>query len=66
MEQQPPVDTAYVVAGHVGAMFGKIDRHAQHRRTVQTADEAVHHAARDQLQVVDAGQHHRIDEALPG
>ena len=62
--EQAPVDAAHVVAGHVGAVLGEIDRHAEHRRAVQAADEAVDHAARDQFEVVDPGQHRRIDEAF--
>ena len=29
--KQPPVDATHIVAGHVGAMFGKVHRHAEHR-----------------------------------
>ena len=45
-------------------MLGEIHRHAEHRRLVEAADETVDDTARNQLQVVDAGQHHRVDEAL--
>jgi hypothetical protein len=53
--ERPPVDAAYVIAGHVAAVLGKIHRHAEHRRAMQAADKAVDDAARDQFQVIDTG-----------
>ena len=63
---QPPVHAADVVARHVAAVLGEIDRRAEVRRLVQAVDEAVAHRARDELQVPDACEHHGIHEARAG
>ena len=60
---EAPVDAADVVAGDVAAMLGKVDRGAEERRPVQPVDEALHHRAREQLEVADPRQDRRVDEA---
>ena len=64
--EQPPVDAADVVARRVAAVLGEVHRRAEVRRAVQAVDEAVDHRARHQLEVADAGEHHRVDEARTG
>ena len=63
---QPPVHPPDVVAGHVAAMLGEIDRGAEVRRLVQAVDEAVGDHARHELQVPDAREHRGIHEARAG
>ena len=40
-----PVDAAYVVSRHVGAVLGEIYRHAEHMRSMQSTDEAIDYGA---------------------
>jgi hypothetical protein len=47
-------------------MFREVDRRAEVRRAVHAVDEALHHVARDQLEVADPRQDCRIDEASAG
>jgi hypothetical protein len=47
-------------------MLGEVHRRAEIRRLVQAVDEAVGHGARDELQVPDARQHHRVHEPRAG
>ena len=63
---QPPVHPADVVAGHVAAVLGEVDRGAEVRRLVQPVDEAVDDRARHELQVPDAREHNGIHEAGAG
>ena len=63
---QPPVHAADVVARHVAAMLGEVDRRAEVRRLVQAVDEAVDDRARHELQVPDAREHRGIHEPRAG
>ena len=60
--EQPPVDAADVVAGHVAAVLGEVDRRAEVRRAMQAVDEAVDDRAREQFEVADPRENLRIDE----
>ena len=61
--EEAPVDAADVVARHVGAVLGEVDGAAEVGRAVQAAQEALHHRAREQLEVADPGQDLRVEEA---
>ena len=63
---QPPVDAPDVVAGHVAAMLGEVDRRAEVRRPVQAVDEAIDDRPREQLEVLDAREDLRVDEPGAG
>ena len=63
---QPPVDATDVVARNVAPMLGEIHRRAEVRRAVDAVDEPVDDCARDELEVADAREHHRIDETGTG
>ena len=63
---QLPVHAADVVARHVAAMLGEVDRRAEVRRLVHAVDEAVDDRARHELQVPDAREHRGIHEARAG
>ena len=58
-----PIDVAQIVAGRVGAILGEFLAESEVGRTMQARDKAVHHGLGDQVQVRDAGQERRIDEA---
>ncbi len=58
-----PVDAPNVVARHVRSMLREIDRQTQIRRAVKAVDEAVHHGAGQQLEVVDPRQHLGLQKA---
>ena len=63
---QPPVDATDVVARHVAAVLGEVDRRAEVRRAVQPVDEAVDDRPRQQIQVADPREHLRVDEPGAG
>ena len=50
---QLPVDAADVVARHVAAVLGEVDRRAEVRRAMQPVDEPVDDGLREQLEVAD-------------
>jgi hypothetical protein len=47
-------------------MLGEIHRRAEVRRAVHSVDEAVDDVPRHQLEIPDAREHDRIDEACAG
>ena len=63
---QAPVDATDVVARHVAAVLGEVDRRAEERRAVQAVDEAFDDVARHELEVADAHQHLGVDELGAG
>ena len=63
---QTPVHAADVVARHVAAVLGEIDRRAEVRRAVNAVDEPVDHGARHQLEIANAREDGRINEPGAG
>ncbi len=59
---EPPVHPTDVVAGHVAAVLGEIDRGSEVRCLVKAVDEAIAHGPRNELQIPDSREHHRIHE----
>jgi hypothetical protein len=58
-----PIHMAQVVAGAVRAIFGEFLAEPEVWRAVQARDKTIHYCFGDQIEVRDAGQQRRIDEA---
>ena len=61
--EQAPVDAPDVVARHVAAVLGEVDRRAEIRRTVQAVDEPVDDRSREQIEAADPREDDRVDES---
>jgi hypothetical protein len=63
---QLPVHPPDVVARHVAAVLGEIDRRAEVRRPVQPVDEPVNYGLREQFEVPNPREDLGIDETRAG
>ncbi len=58
-----PIHVAQIVAGRVGAILGELLAESEIGRAMQARHKSIHHGLGHQVQVRDAGQQRRIDEA---